>query len=555
MGKKNQKQQPKQANAANIGTTTATNQPASTPHIDVHALATTQHSFFDFITLATVEDVKKFLTLASTTSEGKNLECLWRRAYEEGCEKGRKSLLRNLERKLEEKFEEGVERGMNLGREEGYTVAKEAFDDIIKTVKAREVLKVNTTDTSSQTGTSATTTASISIQTGPHVIHTPFMASSSTQTEATMSQHLTTSLPTCIASSQSSSPCQNSKNAKIHCTSEMSPNITIFSSQTPSATVLDPLEPSTSTTALKTRSETTDSVEKHQKLESPPILTQKPPKALSINSVGHLDDVDQARTSPQTPNNTISHPSTLPPTASSSLTPYLTEHQKNEPLSAIFKSEPPTESLASTTIATASKTRSVSTNSTENYKKVEKSHIFNQNHPEPPDFKSKSSLGPPARSYVATCLKSCSASPDVTENCQNFENLPIFTQNLPETSKTPVSDRFIWADDVESPAMTHTTPTKYPRDLSGLRSSMTNPFSSLRRRCRNNKKSRRFINPWPQFCCHHKFQKPPFFSPSPHMPHHPPEPHRGVPVSLDWDQDPRLADLSNALQALGWVRR
>jgi hypothetical protein len=24
---------------------------------------------------------------------------------------------------------------------------------------------------------------------------------------------------------------------------------------------------------------------------------------------------------------------------------------------------------------------------------------------------------------------------------------------------------------------------------------------------------------------------------------------------LDWDRDPRLYDLSNALQALGWVRR
>jgi hypothetical protein len=26
-------------------------------------------------------------------------------------------------------------------------------------------------------------------------------------------------------------------------------------------------------------------------------------------------------------------------------------------------------------------------------------------------------------------------------------------------------------------------------------------------------------------------------------------------LNLNWDQDPRLADLSNALRALGWVRR
>jgi hypothetical protein len=30
---------------------------------------------------------------------------------------------------------------------------------------------------------------------------------------------------------------------------------------------------------------------------------------------------------------------------------------------------------------------------------------------------------------------------------------------------------------------------------------------------------------------------------------------RPLPVSLDWDDDPRLADLSRALQALGWIRR
>jgi hypothetical protein len=97
MGKMNQKQQPKQPNAV----TTAAYQLASTSQVDTHNLATTQDSFFNFITLATVEDIKKFLTLASTTPEGKNLENLWRRAHEEGYEKGKESLLWNLEIKME----------------------------------------------------------------------------------------------------------------------------------------------------------------------------------------------------------------------------------------------------------------------------------------------------------------------------------------------------------------------------------------------------------------------------------------------------------------------
>jgi flagellar biosynthesis/type III secretory pathway protein FliH len=42
---------------------------------------------------------------------------------------------------MEDKFEEGVERGMDLGCEEGYNVAKEGFDGIVKELKAREARK------------------------------------------------------------------------------------------------------------------------------------------------------------------------------------------------------------------------------------------------------------------------------------------------------------------------------------------------------------------------------------------------------------------------------
>ena len=60
---------------------------------------------------------------------------------------------------MEEKFEEGVARGMNLGREEGYTVAKQGFDGIVKALKDREQSeKVSTSDFGTQTDSSHTTT-------------------------------------------------------------------------------------------------------------------------------------------------------------------------------------------------------------------------------------------------------------------------------------------------------------------------------------------------------------------------------------------------------------
>ena len=174
MAKKSAKNRPKQPIVANLDdaatkevaathTTplpTTTSQSASASQVDTHA--TTRLSFFNFLTIATTENIEAFLELAATTPEGANLERLWERAYEEGYEKGRKSLLRNLEIKMEEKFEEGIQRGMDLGREEGYTVAKEAFDEIIKVVKAREAPKVNTTSASTQTAATYTT---ISMQT------------------------------------------------------------------------------------------------------------------------------------------------------------------------------------------------------------------------------------------------------------------------------------------------------------------------------------------------------------------------------------------------------
>jgi flagellar biosynthesis/type III secretory pathway protein FliH len=66
---------------------------------------------------------------------------------------------------MEEKFEEGVEKGMDLGREEGYTVAKKGFDEIIKVIKAREAPKKAYTTVYTQATPKTTTTTSFSVQT------------------------------------------------------------------------------------------------------------------------------------------------------------------------------------------------------------------------------------------------------------------------------------------------------------------------------------------------------------------------------------------------------
>jgi hypothetical protein len=89
MAKKSSKNQPKRPSTADFDNAappavTTINQPAST-------------SFLNFITLATTEDIKKFLRFAATTPESVNLFYLWKRAYDEGFQKGRKSLLQNLE--------------------------------------------------------------------------------------------------------------------------------------------------------------------------------------------------------------------------------------------------------------------------------------------------------------------------------------------------------------------------------------------------------------------------------------------------------------------------
>jgi hypothetical protein len=104
------------------------------------------------------------------------------------------------------------------------------------------------------------------------------------------------------------------------------------------------------------------------------------------------------------------------------------------------------------------------------------------------------------------------------------------------------------------------TPPKFgPRDFSGLCSG-SDPWRSLQHRKGRGRRPRR-RNPGL------RQQNPKYYQNSPlpnfrssysvHTPHPPPFSPSVMANSplLNWDQDPRLADLSRALRALGWVRR
>ena len=486
MAKKKSKQQLNHPNAANIShtaTAETTDQPASTSRDDVYTPAISEaselsnhhsdsESFFDFITLATIEDIRSFLQLASTTPDGKNLENLWRRAHGEGYEKGRKSLLRNLEKKMEDKFEEGVERGMNLGREQGYTVAKEGFDSIIKALKAKDTPRISTSDSGMQMNPPVTISMSVGTQTSP---------------------------TTCVATSQSPAPFENRKNAKIgspSCNFSKIPSYsTVFSSPMPSVTSTNSATSSTITIAPETRSTTTNFTPKHQKVEISPIPHKTTPKTTTPSTSEPINDITRVYASATNPNDAFLQPPTISTSASSSqhtqLPADITE-KKSALLRAVFASQQPTGSPAPTYIVTSQEMRSESTDFTENYQKVEKSANFIQNHP-----------------------------------------------------KSPVLEHFDWASDAAELPLLSTTPTKQPRDFSGLRTSSKNSFSSLQRRHRKfNKNSFHFINSKPRYhsSCYHSFSGP--YRHFQNFHYHPQHPFS---VSLDWDRDPRLSDLSTAL--------
>jgi hypothetical protein len=547
MGPSNKKKHIKAKAAASISTHTDADHPvivnAATTSITAppNDTSATRVQFRDFIELADLNAIRIFITTASLSPEGENLKLLWARAFKEGLMAGH-----ILYGKTEERLKEAYETGYNEGRreeqedwiidghgfciqplqhphEESSTQTDPPMTTATTTSVSAQTDPISTSSTTyltsgTQTSLLATTlnttmdifaqTNSISTQMSCHIITLPTSVPATslaspvtigTQTKTKTSQNLEIGPSTRVAMPQSPALSEDGKKAKIDSTSEISPNLAIFSTTTPCAALLDTKEPSTTSTGCEMRSTSADFAQKHQKNENPPISTQTTNRNPAPKVIEAINDATEVYASQTSPNDATFRPLILS-AAASSQGPVVPGHEKNVLLRAVFDSKPPTESPVSTTIVSALENHSETASFMEKHQKDEKSHIFTQ-----------------------------------------------------KTPDSPISARFNWSDDAYEPPILSTVPTKHPRDISGLRSSSKNPFSSLRRRRRQPRNPHCFINSWSQSNCQYTL---------PNSRHHIPASHTlnqssqlRLPVSLDWDQDPRLLDLSNALKALGWVRR
>jgi len=275
-----------------------------------------------------------------------------------------------------------------------------------------------------------------------------------------------------VATSQSPALSENGKNSKIGTTragtSEISQDFTVLSLATLSTAASDLSAPSTSTTALETRSTTAGFTQKSEKGEKPSISTPNPPKQLSPSIVGPTNDVTRAHMTPLTPNDVAFRLPTFPTTASSSVpsqSPPSSRLEKSALLRSVFDSQASMELTASTTIVTASKTRSESSDFMENHQKVENSSIFTQKDP-------KSLVSSHSRwtdnicllllsTTVIPALETRSTTTYFMKIHQELENSPISTKTAPESLVSGCFFTYF----LPTPSI---APTKHPCNSSGL---------------------------------------------------------------------------------------
>src|SRR6267378_2361631 len=178
----------------------------------------------------------------------------------------------------------------------------------------------------------------------------------------------------------------------------------------------------------------------------------------------------------------------------------------------------------------------------------------------------------PESSVTATCdanVQACQpvATVSIQTSPPSLVNVDMQT-SVAMGSPSPVLpvSRLDWAEDATSLPIAPLLPTPSvpcqhtPRDFSGLRSSGLNPFGSLQRRSKQSRaqiasrlrQNVPFPLPFPYrppLCPLPSFPKPRILPQASKN-----EPLVSSPSALNWDQDPRLFNLSHALKALGWIR-
>jgi hypothetical protein len=188
--------------------------------------------------------------------------------------------------------------------------------------------------------------------------------------------------------------------------------------------------------------------------------------------------------------------------------------------------------------------------------------------PSLPKTPRKRTVSPPPASHTPTAsLTTLSTPTDALCSPPNHLSLPISPSpphlDPKQTVSTPPT-RFDWADDAAS---LPTAPSTLLRDISSLNTGCRQPFGTLRRRTRRRRapprivSSRKIYHPamaslvssQPFITRCHPYGigpgKPVIIAPFGVAP----APHAPPALKLDWDQDPRLANLSCALRALGWT--
>ena len=293
--------------------------------------------------------------------------------------------------------------------------------------------------------------------------------------------------------------------------------------------------PSTTTTAGKTDPKTADFAQKVEKVEKSPTSTQTTAIMPSNSPPAPTYNVTDVYTSIPALNICALRPTTPSTYANSSHLP-ATGHQKSEPLCAIFESHSPKGSPKHTPIVTGLKTNPETADFIEKPQKIEYLPIS-----------SKKSFNSSAPSVIKPAIDVIQANVNRTGSKTHLASAGSM-ENYPKSKKSPVLESFNWADDANTLPVIPTFPQHPPRDLSSLRSTSMDPFLSLQRRHWHGHPKKRRNDPRRRRSYWHQSFPALHHSSRSHTP------FRTL-NSLDWDQDPRLADLSNALRALGWARQ
>jgi hypothetical protein len=134
MAKKSSKHQSNPANTVNLGnlateptktnsltkepTLIATNEttvpPATSPPISG---SDSSPGPFSYKPITDIVSIERLAGLAKDSPHDSALGIVWKYAYDEGYQKGRKEILQDLKKKLEERFKEGETEGIKKGRE------------------------------------------------------------------------------------------------------------------------------------------------------------------------------------------------------------------------------------------------------------------------------------------------------------------------------------------------------------------------------------------------------------------------------------------------------